>query len=319
MDYKEAGVDIVAGEALVDAIKPIVHITQNDNVLHGLGGFGGMYKIPTGYKSPVLVSGTDGVGTKLKLAVRCESFSTIGIDLVAMCVNDIICHGAEPLYFLDYYATGKLKVDEAYSVIEGIATGCMQANMSLIGGETAEMPMVYKGGDFDLAGFAVGIVEEDNIITGKDISSGDQLIGLMSTGLHSNGYSLVNKILESHYELELYLHKLLTPTKIYVKTIRTLLDHKDIWVKGIANITGGGLRSNIDRIMHGHEYSMRQNYCIPKIFNDIQKAGYITDEVMYNTFNMGIGMVVVVDKDTPPESLSIISNSSMWCRLGEVK
>jgi phosphoribosylformylglycinamidine cyclo-ligase len=300
--YKDAGVDIEAGDELIERIKPAVKRSLRPEVLGGLGGFGALFEIPLErYRKPVLVSGTDGVGTKLRLAIETGRHDTIGIDLVAMCVNDVVVQGAEPLFFLDYYATGKLSVDVAESVIKGIVEGCVQAGAALIGGETAEMPGMYAAGDYDLAGFCVGIVEKDAIIDGSRTRPGDVLIGLPSSGPHSNGYSLIRKLLQtakatSATQLDggsLY-DALLMPTRIYVKPLLALA--KVVPVHSFAHITGGGLTENIPRVVPtGLEVLLSaQTWKRPAVFDWLQRAGNIPPQEMYRTFNCGIGMTVCV-------------------------
>ncbi len=307
LTYKDAGVDIEAGDKLVDRIKPLARKTFNKNVLSGIGGFGAGYLLPSGYKNPVLVSGTDGVGTKLKVAQMSGIHDTVGIDLVAMCVNDILTVGAEPLFFLDYFATGKLSVETAEAVVKGIAKGCEIAGCALIGGETAEMPDFYTEGEYDLAGFVVGIVEKDSYITGKEIAPGDTIIGLASSGIHSNGYSLVRKLFFNILNLKIddyigelndYVYKiLLTPTRIYVKPVLELIE--EVKVKGIAHITGGGIPGNLSRILPKNTNAVinKGSWEILPIFRFIQEKGNIPEEEMFRTFNMGIGLILVV----PPE------------------
>ena len=304
LSYKDAGVDIDAGNALVEKIKPHAIRTRRPGVLAGLGGFGSLFELPIDrYRQPVLVSGTDGVGTKLKLALAMNSHQTIGIDLVAMCVNDLVVQGAEPLFFLDYYATSKLDVDVASDVIKGIADGCELAGASLVGGETAEMPGIYESGDYDLAGFAVGIVEKDRIIDGSTVKNGDVLIGLPSTGAHSNGYSLIRKILEtsgadlsSPFEDGTLGEALLRPTKIYIKPLLSLFEQ--MHVNALAHITGGGLIENIPRVLPDDCSALihRDSWVAPEIFDWIKTSGNVTNDEMYRTFNCGIGMVLIVDK-----------------------
>jgi phosphoribosylformylglycinamidine cyclo-ligase len=303
--YKQAGVDIDAGDAFVDRIKPLVRSTFRPEVLTDLGGFGGLFRLNAArYTDPVLVSGTDGVGTKLKIAFLMDRHETVGIDLVAMCVNDVAVSGAEPLFFLDYLATGKLAVPKAEAIVKGIAEGCRQAGCALIGGETAEMPSFYPDGEYDLAGFAVGVVDRPKIIDGKTIQAGDVLIGVASSGLHSNGYSLARRVLlddgkltiESRLvDLELPLGEvLLTPTRIYAKQILALT--RELTIKGIAHVTGGGLTENLPRIFPG-EMRARihcQSWPIPPIFTVLQNMGRIERDEMYRVFNMGIGLVVIV-------------------------
>jgi len=302
LTYRDAGVDIDAGDALVERIKPAVRRTRRDGVMGGLGGFGSLFRVPLDrYRRPVLVSGTDGVGTKLRLAIDTGRHDTIGIDLVAMCVNDVVVQGAEPLYFLDYYATGKLDVPVAESVITGIAEGCVQAGCALVGGETAEMPGMYHAGDYDLAGFAVGIVEEDRILDGSQTTAGDVVIGLASSGPHSNGYSLIRRLLEvagatADTRLDgVPLHDLLlAPTRIYVKSLLALL--AEVPVHGLAHITGGGLLENIPRVVPEHlEVRLqRGSWQRPAVFDWLQQAGNIEETEMHRTFNCGIGMTVHV-------------------------
>lgn len=302
LTYLDAGVDIDAGNRLVDKIKPHTKSTNRPGVLSGLGGFGGLFELPAGYKQPVLVSGTDGVGTKLNLATMMNRHDTIGIDLVAMCVNDIIVTGAEPLYFLDYYATGSLDVEKATDVIKGIAEGCKQSGAALIGGETAEMPGMYAKEDYDLAGFAVGVVEKADILSPDNINTGNILLGLESSGPHSNGFSLIRKVLElSSAPLDTDLDgstlgdALLAPTKIYVKPLLELI--KQCEVPGIAHITGGGLTENLPRILPEHSCANIQldSWPQPAIFKWLQDNGNITNAEMLKTFNCGIGMVVVLN------------------------
>ncbi|MBT3974012.1 MAG: phosphoribosylformylglycinamidine cyclo-ligase, partial [Acidiferrobacteraceae bacterium] len=306
LTYRDAGVDIEAGESLVERIKPLVQKTQRPECLGNIGGFGGLFELPIDrYRRPVLVSGTDGVGTKLKLAVMLDRHDTIGIDLVAMCVNDVLVLGAEPLYFLDYFATGRLSPEHAQSVIAGIASGCETAGAALIGGETAEMPGMYSPGDYDLAGFCVGVVEKDQIIDGSHIRAGDQILGLASSGLHSNGYSLARAVLErSSATLDQPIGEttlgeaLLAPTRIYVRPILALL--KAVPIHGIAHITGGGLSGNIPRILPDN-CDCRIDATAwprPEIFQWLQSEGSIDDTEMLRTFNCGIGLVIIVSSDT---------------------
>ena len=303
--YKQAGVDIDAGDEFVDRIKPLVRSTFRPEVLTDLGGFGGLFRLQASrYTDPVLVSGTDGVGTKLKIAFLMDRHDTVGIDLVAMCVNDVAVSGAEPLFFLDYLATGKLAVPKAEAIVKGIAEGCRQAGCALIGGETAEMPSFYPDGEYDLAGFAVGVVDRPKIIDGTTIQAGDVLIGVASTGLHSNGYSLARRVLlddgkltvDSRLaDLDLALGEvLLTPTRIYAKQILALIS--GLAIKGIAHITGGGLTENLPRIFPAQCRAriQRETWPIPPIFTVLQKMGRIERDEMYRVFNMGIGLVVVV-------------------------
>ncbi|HBN12568.1 MAG TPA: phosphoribosylformylglycinamidine cyclo-ligase [Clostridiales bacterium] len=305
MSYKDSGVDVERGYKAVQLMKEHVKSTYTKGVLGDLGSFGGFFQMPEGMKQPVLVAGTDGVGTKLKYAIIADKHDTIGIDAVAMCVNDIVCQGAKPLFFLDYFATGSLSPEKVATVVSGIAEGCRQSDAALIGGETAEMPGFYPEGEYDIAGFAVGVVDKERIINGSGIKAGDVLIGLKSSGVHSNGYSLVRKLFGEDIEkLEKYdeelgakpIDVLLTPTRIYVKSILALIEK--VKVKGIAHITGGGFIENIPRIFPegiGCEIDT-SSYELPKVFKVMQNRAQITKEQMYNTFNMGIGMVVCVDK-----------------------
>ena len=302
--YKDAGVDIDKANALVDDIKSIAKRTQRPGILGGIGGFGAMFEIPEHFQQPVLVSGTDGVGTKLKLATELNKHNTIGIDLVAMCVNDIICCGAEPLFFLDYYATGCLNQEQAKAVISGIGQGCEQAGCALIGGETAEMPGMYTDDDYDLAGFCVGAVEKSRIIDGSKVQIGDQLIGLASSGPHSNGYSLIRHVIDQH-NVDLNtdldgkpLHSwLLEPTRIYARAIHALLKQVDI--HALAHITGGGLTENIPRVLPAHTCAdlNHDSWTWPTIFQWLQQTGNIRHDEMIKSFNVGIGMVLVVGAD----------------------
>ncbi|MCD6582509.1 MAG: phosphoribosylformylglycinamidine cyclo-ligase [Desulfuromusa sp.] len=306
--YKDAGVDIDAGNHFVNLIKPLVKQTSRPEVLTDIGGFGGLFSLNSSkYQRPTLVAATDGVGTKLKLAFMLDKHDTVGIDLVAMCVNDIIVQGAEPLFFLDYFATAKLSPEQAVEVIKGIAEGCKQANCALLGGETAEMPGMYAGGEYDLAGFSVGVVDNDKIIDGSTITKGDLVIGIASSGLHSNGFSLARKILLETLQLDLTVQpndlekplgeELLTPTKIYVKSILNLI--RDFEIKGIAHITGGGLLENLPRILPHHCKAIikRDSWDKPAIFEMLRQGGNIPEDEMYRTFNYGIGMVLVVSPD----------------------
>ena len=292
LTYRDAGVDIDEGDALVEQIRPFARRTMRPEVLAGIGGFGALCAIPRKFKRPVLVSGTDGVGTKLKLAFELDRHDTVGIDLVAMSVNDVLVQGAEPLFFLDYFACGKLERGVAAQVIKGIARGCELAGCALIGGETAEMPGMYPPGEYDLAGFCVGVVERDRILDGKSIRAGDAVLGLASSGPHSNGYSLVRKILERERPAD--PAKLLEPTRIYVKPVLKLL--KKVPVKGLAHITGGGLVGNVPRILPERTRAvLRQaSWPRPEIFQWLQRAGNVADSEMHRVFNCGIGMVVVV-------------------------
>jgi phosphoribosylformylglycinamidine cyclo-ligase len=305
LSYKDAGVDIDAGNALVDRIKDVCKKTHRPEVLGNIGGFGALFDLPRGYEEPALVAGTDGVGTKLRLALDLKKHDTVGIDLVAMCVNDLIVQGAEPLFFLDYYATGKLDVDVASDVVTGIAEGCQQSGCSLIGGETAEMPGMYEGDDYDLAGFCVGIVDKKKIIDGSKVKSGDVLLGLASSGPHSNGYSLIRKILEvSEADINQEFddgktlgETLLEPTKIYVKPLLRLF--KEVEVKALSHITGGGLQENLPRVLPKQAKAVVNTnaWSMPKVFQWLQQEGNVDRLEMYRTFNCGIGMVLVVSKE----------------------
>ncbi len=318
LSYRDAGVDIEAGNALVDRIKPLAASTRRPGVMAGLGGFGGLFELPVDrYKHPILVSGTDGVGTKLRLAIESGIHDTIGIDLVAMCVNDIIVLGAEPLFFLDYYATSKLDIEVASAVVAGIAEGCTQSGAALIGGETAEMPSMYEDGDYDLAGFCVGVVEKDNVIDGSQVQVGDTLIGLASSGPHSNGYSLIRKVLErsddtmaTPFGNSTLGEQLLAPTKIYVKSLLAL--HQHINIHALSHITGGGLLENIPRVLPSHVDAVidAASWQRPAIFDWLQEQGNIIDEEMYRTFNNGIGMVVCVAEADVKQTLQHLSNAS---------
>ncbi len=306
--YRDAGVDIDAGDEFVDRIKPLVRSTFRPEVLADLGGFGGLFRLQAKqYEDPVLVSGTDGVGTKLKIAFLMDKHDTVGIDLVAMCVNDIAVSGAEPLFFLDYFATGKLAVPKAQQVVSGIAEGCRQAGCALIGGETAEMPSFYAEGEYDLAGFAVGVVDRPAIIDGKGIKPGDALVGLASTGLHSNGYSLARRVFFDQAKLTVASRlpeldrplgeALLTPTRIYAKQILALI--RECPVKGIAHITGGGITENLPRVFpQGVRARIdRKAWTVPPLFHVLSRLGRIDREEMYRVFNMGIGLILVVPAD----------------------
>ncbi len=322
ISYKDSGVDVERGYEAVKLMKEHVKSTYNEGVLGDLGSFGGFFRMPKGMKEPVLVAGTDGVGTKLKYAILADKHDTIGIDAVAMCVNDIVCQGAQPLFFLDYFATGKLSPEKVATVVSGIADGCRQSGAALIGGETAEMPGFYPDGDYDVAGFAVGVVDKKKIINGSKIKSGDILIGIKSSGIHSNGYSLVRKLLgEDIAELDKYdaelgakpIDVLLTPTKIYVKSILELI--KNVNVKGIAHITGGGFIENIPRIFPegvGCRIDTK-SYEIPAVFTIMQKRAKLTKQQIYNTFNMGIGMVVCVSKRDVEKTISQLESTGESC------
>ena len=301
LSYADAGVDMVAGDALVDAIKPYAKRTMREGVMAGIGGFGAMFEISKKYKEPVLVSGTDGVGTKLKLAFHLNRHDTVGIDLVAMSVNDILVQGAEPLFFLDYFACGKLDVATATDVIKGVAFGCEQAGCALIGGETAEMPSMYPEGEYDLAGFAVGAVEKSKIIDGSKIVPGDIILGMASSGIHSNGFSLVRKIIDvAKPDLNADFHgrsladTLIAPTRIYVKPLLALMDSME--VKGMAHITGGGLVENVPRVLGNTLTAVLDStaWTMPPLFKWLQQHGGVADAEMHRVFNCGIGMVVIV-------------------------
>lgn len=317
LSYKDAGVDINAGNELVDRIKPHVKRTRRAEVIGGLGGFGALCAIPTKYKEPILVSGTDGVGTKLRLAIDLHKHDTIGIDLVAMCVNDLIVQGAEPLFFLDYYATGKLDVDVASDVIKGIADGCEQSGCALIGGETAEMPGMYHANDYDLAGFCVGVVEKNEIIDGSAVRVGDALIALASSGPHSNGYSLIRKIIglakvspaETLLDGKPLADHLLAPTKIYVKSILQLIKHVD--VHAIAHLTGGGFWENIPRVLPDHVRAVinEKSWQWPSVFRWLQENGNVDTYEMYRTFNCGVGMVIALPQEDVETALALLAQT----------
>ena len=317
LSYKDAGVDINAGNALVERIKPEVKRTTRAEVIGGLGGFGALCAIPSKYKEPVLVSGTDGVGTKLRLAIDLKKHDTIGIDLVAMCVNDLVVQGAEPLFFLDYYATGKLDVDVAADVVKGIADGCVQSGCALVGGETAEMPGMYHAGDYDLAGFCVGVVEKSEIIDGSRVKNGDALIALGSSGPHSNGYSLVRKVIDVagiNPATELLDNKplsehVLAPTKIYVKSVLALIKQAD--VHAIAHLTGGGFWENIPRVLPKNTKAVidEKSWKWPSVFNWLQEKGNIDTYEMYRTFNCGVGMVIALPQEQVETALAILKQA----------
>ena len=320
LTYKDSGVDITKGNQLIEKIKPIAKSTIRPGVLAGLGGFGAMFEIPLDkYKNPVLISGTDGVGTKLKVAEMLKKHDTIGIDLVAMCVNDLIVQGAEPLFFLDYFATGSLNPEIATSVIEGIGEGCRQSGCALIGGETAEMPGMYSGEDYDLAGFCVGIVEKDRIIDGTKVSEGDHIVALGSSGPHSNGYSLIRKVIEKSEPTSDQLNLLIEPTRIYVRSILSLLS--TLPVHAISHITGGGLLENIPRVMPSHLSAKLDStsWTQPEIFQWIQDQGNIDSAEMYRVLNCGVGMVVVISKDSSNEAINHLNacGEKAWL-IGEV-
>lgn len=322
LSYKDAGVDIDAGDALVQRIKSVAKATSRPEVVGGLGGFGALCRIPQGYRSPLLVSGTDGVGTKLMLALQLERHDTIGIDLVAMCVNDLLVCGAEPLFFLDYYATGKLDVDTATAVVTGIGEGCKQSGCALIGGETAEMPGMYSEEDYDLAGFCVGVVEESEVITGENVAEGDVLIGLASSGAHSNGYSLVRKVIEvsgvdistsdETLDGQPIADALMTPTKIYVKAIRALQEAVgNANLHAMSHITGGGLTENLPRVLpEGLSAQVdTQSWQMPELFTWLQRHGNIEQSEMYRTFNCGVGFVIVVPAEQAEKAISVLTDA----------
>lgn len=322
ISYKDSGVDVERGYEAVRLMKESVKSTYTEGVLGDLGSFGGFFAMPKGMKEPVLVAGTDGVGTKLKYAIISDKHDTIGIDAVAMCVNDIVCQGAKPLFFLDYFATGALSPEKVATVVSGISDGCRQSGAALIGGETAEMPGFYPEGDYDIAGFAVGVVDKKKIINGSKIKSGDVLIGIKSSGIHSNGYSLVRKLFGedieelSKYDAELDakpIDVLLTPTKIYVKSILSLVEK--VKVKGIAHITGGGFIENIPRIFpEGIGCVVNtKSYELPKVFQVMQKRSGLKKEQLYNTFNMGIGMVVCVAKRDVEATIAQLESTGEEC------
>ena len=332
LSYKDAGVDIDAGDALVQRIKSVARATSRPEVVGGLGGFGALCRIPQGYRSPLLVSGTDGVGTKLKLALALQMHDTIGIDLVAMCVNDLLVCGAEPLFFLDYYATGKLDVDTATAVVTGIGHGCQQAGCALIGGETAEMPGMYQADDYDLAGFCVGVVEEDEVITGESVAEGDALIAIASSGAHSNGYSLIRKVIEvSGVDITKtdetldgvpLAQALMAPTKIYVKAIQALqkaLGNDNL--HAMSHITGGGLTENLPRVLPESLAAQinTQSWQMPELFNWLQKNGNIAQSEMYRTFNCGVGFVVVVPAEHAQTAIDTLTQAgeTAW-QIGEM-
>ena len=329
--YRDAGVDIDLGDTLVERIKPLVKRSHRPEVLAGIGGFGALVELPAGYRRPVLVSGTDGVGTKLRLAIDTGEHSTIGIDLVAMCANDVVVQGAEPLFFLDYYATGRLDIEVATSVISGIAAGCAQAGAALVGGETAEMPGMYQGADYDLAGFCVGVVEREAIIDGSGVRAGDAVIGLASSGAHSNGYSLIRKLIEvtgatgdTQLEGRALFERLLTPTRIYVRSLLSLLRQPPMQgaVHGLAHITGGGLSNNIPRVLpDGCEVHLRRAaWPRDPIFEWLARSGNISDTEMHRTFNCGIGMVLIVASAQADTALRLLRATGERAQLiGEVR
>jgi len=328
LSYRDAGVDIDAGDQLVENIKPFAKRTMRPEVLGGLGGFGALVEISKKYQNPVLVSGTDGVGTKLKLAFEWDIHHTVGIDLVAMSVNDILVQGAEPLFFLDYFACGKLDVARATDVIKGIAEGCEQSGCALIGGETAEMPGMYPEGEYDLAGFAVGVVEKSKVINGRSIRPGDVVLGLASNGAHSNGYSLIRKIIErSNPDLDAEFdggktlrQAIIAPTRLYVKPILAALEKFEI--KGMAHITGGGLTENIPRVLPENCVAQidAQSWPLPKLFQWLQQAGNVEQQEMYRTFNCGIGMAVIVPAEQADAAQAFLTEQGETVyRLGTIR
>lgn len=327
LSYRDAGVDIDAGDAFIDVIKPVAKRTLREGCMSGLGGFGALFEIPSGYTQPVLVSGTDGVGTKLKLAFDLNKHDTIGIDLVAMCVNDVLVQGAEPLFFLDYFATGKLSTEVAAQVVSGIGEGCVQANAALIGGETAEMPGMYADGEYDLAGFCVGAVEKSEIIDGSKVSAGDKLIGLASSGPHSNGYSLIRKIIDT-YNTPLdskigdrsLADSVLAPTRIYVRPILELM--KNVTVNAAAHITGGGIPGNLVRVLpdNCHAVVDESAWQWPHIFRWMMETANVQRDEMYRTFNCGVGFVLVVPAEQADQAISELnSHGESAFLLGEIR
>jgi len=327
LSYRDAGVDIDAGDAFIDVIKPVAKRTQRDGCMSGLGGFGALFQVPKNYQDPVLVSGTDGVGTKLKLAFDLNKHDTIGIDLVAMCVNDILVQGAEPLFFLDYFATGKLTPEVAAQVVEGIGEGCVQANAALIGGETAEMPGMYSEGEYDLAGFCVGAVEKAEMIDGSKVKAGDKLIGLASTGAHSNGYSLVRKVIDTYnVSLDTVIggkplsEAVLAPTKIYVRSVLSLL--KEVDVSALAHITGGGIPGNLNRVLpeNCHAVVNESAWQWPELFTWMMETANIERSEMYRTFNCGVGMILVVPEENVEQAISHLKQAGEDAFLiGDIK
>ena len=327
LSYKDAGVDIDAGNALVERIKGVAKRTRRPEVMGGLGGFGALCRIPAGYREPILVSGTDGVGTKLRLAIDLKKHDTVGIDLVAMCVNDLIVQGAEPLFFLDYYATGKLDVDTAAAVVTGIGAGCEQSNCALVGGETAEMPGMYEGEDYDMAGFCVGVVEASEIIDGSKVAAGDALIALAPSGPHSNGFSLIRKILEvSKADVQQPLgdstlaNALLAPTRIYVKPVLKLL--KNCEVHALSHITGGGFWENIPRVLPENTKAVidGSSWQWPEVFNWLQKSGNVETYEMYRTFNCGVGMIIALPQAQVDAALALLKaeGENAWL-IGQIE
>jgi phosphoribosylformylglycinamidine cyclo-ligase len=327
LSYRDAGVDIDAGDQLVENIKPFAKRTLRDGVLAGIGGFGALFELPKGYREPVLVSGTDGVGTKLKLAFHLNRHDTIGIDLVAMSVNDILVQGAEPLFFLDYFSCGKLAVDTATQVVKGIAAGCEQAGCALIGGETAEMPGMYPAGEYDLAGFAVGVVEKSGIIDGAGIVAGDVVLGMASSGAHANGYSLVRKIVEtfgadlsSDFDGRTLGEALLAPTRIYVRPVLAAM--RAVRIKGLAHITGGGLVENVPRVLPSNVKAVlaKSAWRRPKLFEWLQRNGNVAEAEMHRVFNCGIGMVAIVAAENAGRAQQAFEREGeSVSRIGEIR
>ena len=328
LSYKDAGVDINAGNELVERIKPHVKRTTRPEVIGGLGGFGALCALPSKYKEPILVSGTDGVGTKLRLAIDLKKHDSIGIDLVAMCVNDLVVQGAEPLFFLDYYATGKLEVDVASDVVKGIAEGCVQSGCALVGGETAEMPGMYHAGDYDLAGFCVGVVEKSKIIDGSKVQAGDALIALGSSGPHSNGYSLIRKVIDvagvnpatEQLAGKALGDQLLAPTKIYVKSVLELIEKVD--VHAIAHLTGGGFWENIPRVLPDNTKAVisEKSWEWQPVFKWLQEKGNIDSYEMYRTFNCGVGMVIALPQADVEKALNVLrqAGENAWL-IGQIE
>ena len=327
ISYRDAGVDMEAGDALVEQIKPYAKRTMRPEVLAGIGGFGSLFEMPKKFNNPVLVSGTDGVGTKLKLAFELNKHDTVGIDLVAMSVNDILVQGAEPLFFLDYFACGKLEVGTAAAVIKGIAEGCEQSGCALVGGETAEMPGMYPAGEYDLAGFAVGCVDKEKIINGLNITAGDVVLGLASSGAHSNGYSLIRKLIansgidfESDFHGKKFKDVVMAPTRIYVKSLLKLIE--TLPVKGMAHITGGGITENIPRALPAGltaEIS-KTSWTLPPLFQWLQTQGNITQSEMYKTFNCGIGMAVIVAQQHVAQAITLLqTNGETVYSIGHIR
>lgn len=327
LSYADAGVDMIAGDNLVEAIKPFAKRTMREGVMAGIGGFGALFEISKKYREPVLVSGTDGVGTKLKLAFHLNKHDTVGVDLVAMSVNDILVQGAEPLFFLDYFACGKLDVNTAATVIKGIAAGCEQAGCALIGGETAEMPSMYPDGEYDLAGFAVGAVEKSQIIDGSKIQPGDVILGLASSGIHSNGFSLVRKIIDvanpdlsADFDGRSLGDALMAPTRIYVKPLLALMASME--VRGMAHITGGGLVENVPRVLGDKLTAIlhKDSWPLPKLFSWLQQHGGVADAEMHRVFNCGIGMVVVVSQENAAAAIAQLQAAGETVyQIGEIR